>query len=146
MGHKKHEEFPLKVTIPQKHDEEEPKDDSTDLEDDFYTEFQPYMEDDGITPLSKLNGTSVTIADVLLHDEKIAIGDATFTKKCDSLKNCFVAKCVHAEFDDSRRRFCTIYKNLHLPGTELESNYRYNGATFIQAASSAVLAAAILFY
>lgn len=146
MGHKTHKEFALKVTIPQKHEETEDEDASKELEDDYYTEFQPYMEDDGITPLSKLNGTSVTIADVLLHDEKIQVGAATFTKKCDSLKNCFVAKCVHTEFDDSRRRFCTIYKNLHLPGTELLSNYKYDGATWLHAASSAILAAALLTY
>ena len=57
MGHKTHKEFALKVTIPQKHEETEDEDASKELEDDYYTEFQPYMEDDGITPLSKLNGT-----------------------------------------------------------------------------------------
>ncbi len=40
----------------------------------------------------------------------------TYTKKCDSMGHCFVAKCRHTEFDDSRRRYCTIYKNLSLPG------------------------------
>lgn len=50
---------------------------------------------DGITPLSKINGTAMTIADVLKKDEKLLIGSATYTKKCDSLGHCFVAKCKH---------------------------------------------------
>jgi len=145
MGHKEHKTFPLKVSLPKQKSVNDA--DSNILEDDYYTEFSP-MNDDGITPLSKLNGTSVTIADVLLHDEKILVGDATFTKKCDSMQHCFVAKCVHAEFDDSRRRFCTIYKNLHLPGTELLNSNQENkfmGATWVHAASSATMAAALLY-
>ena len=67
---------------------------------------------DGVTPLSKINGTAMTIADVLKKDEKLLIGSATYTKKCDSLGHCFVAKCKHYGQASNRQRYCTIYKDL----------------------------------
>lgn len=87
MGHEQGKDFALDVTIPEEksgvknqfEDHDQDSDDS-DQEDDFYN----YSYDDsGITPLSKLNGTSVTIADVLLHEEKLLVGDDTFTKRCE---------------------------------------------------------------
>ena len=97
MNRELHEYFPLDITLHQE-------------------------EMDGITPLSKLNGTSVTIADVLLHDEKLLIGSATFTKKCQGT-HCFVAKCAHEEFEEMRERSCKIFKNIHLTETMLDSLY-----------------------
>lgn len=59
----------------------------------------------------------MTIADVLKKDEKLLIGKATYTKKCDSLGHCFVAKCKHYGQASNRQRYCTIYKDL-MPKTE----------------------------
>ena len=87
-----------------------------DGEEDDFEDYEPSPDDDGITPLSKINSTMITIADILRQNEKLLVGKSTYTKKCDSMGHCFVAKCRHTEFDDSRRRYCTIYKNLSLPG------------------------------
>lgn len=144
MSHKPHKEFKLKLSVPPKSEGDAKA--TAESEDDYYEDFLPSADDDGVTPLSKVNGTSVTVADVLLHDEKILLGDSTFTKKCDPLGHCFVAKCMHAEFDDSRRRFCTIYKNLHLPGTELLNNNQVgwkDSAAMLHLASATVAVAAL---
>ena len=73
----------------------------------------PNGNNDGITPLSKINGTALTIADILKKDEKLLIGKSTYTKKCDSLGHCFVAKCKHYGMATNRQRYCTIYKDLN---------------------------------
>ena len=71
----------------------------------------PNSNFDGVTPRSKVNGTAVTIADILKKDEKVLIGKATYTKKCDDTGNCFVAKCKHYGPDNNKQRFCTIFKD-----------------------------------
>ena len=78
-GQPLYKNFKLNVTIP----------------DDKKNDKGPNGNFDGVTPLSKINGTAMTIADVLKKDEKLLIGKATYTKKCDSLGHCFVAKCKH---------------------------------------------------
>jgi hypothetical protein len=46
-----------------------------------------------ISPFWRINNTNVTIWDVLRKNDKLLIGQNTFTKKCDSEEHCFVAKC-----------------------------------------------------
>lgn len=115
------EPFALNVTTPAAKRSNRNRDDSSDEEDDDqgketdeYEDYDFNPQEDGITPLSTINGTSITIADVLRRDEKILINRSTYTKKCDHENHCFVAKCKHSDFEDSRRRACTIYKNLQI--------------------------------
>ena len=64
--------------------------------------------------MAKINATNMTIADCLKKNDKVLIGIYTYTKKCDSMNHCFVAKCLHGQSIKTHHttRRCTIYKNL----------------------------------
>ena len=50
---------------------------------------------EGISPKSKINGTSITLNDIIKHGDKISIGEHIFTKKCKHSNKCFVSKCPY---------------------------------------------------
>ena len=71
MNHQPREEFALNVTTSPKHAN------MTGLvfgsipgEDDYWHDFKA-RDTDGITPLSQVNGTNVTIAELLVNQEKL---------------------------------------------------------------------------
>ena len=61
-----------------------------------------------INPFGKINGTDVTIFDIVAHDEKVKIGDNLFQKTCNSMNKCFVANCKE-KHDDKKKNKCKIY-------------------------------------
>lgn len=57
---------------------------------------------------SKINGTNVTINDLIRHDDKLKVGEYTFEKKCKwhNMK-CMVYKCKKTP-DGEKKSECKI--------------------------------------